>query len=124
MKKCDKQSKRVRLKKWFVNHGEEIFMITLLTGGAASGLIIGYDCGRSKGYTKGLSEFRGMHKDICNTIIDECGHQAAFEALNLVRSNPGMMKKLMSDPDAVINKVGHIYYDNDYIQKLLKSVNE
>lgn len=120
----EKESKWSRFKKWFTNHGEEIFMITLLMGGAASGLVIGYDCGRSKGYTKGLSEFRGMHKDICNTIIDECGQQAAFEALNLVRSNPDMMKKLMSDPDAVIDKVGHIYYNNDYIQKLWKSVNE
>lgn len=120
----EKESKWSRFKKWFTNHGEEIFMITLLTGGAASGLVIGYDCGRSKGYTKGLSEFRGMHKDICNTIIDECGHQAAFEALNLIRKDPEMLDLLMKDPDKVINKVGHIYYDNDYIQKLWKSVNE
>ena len=119
-----KLSRKSRFKVWFLIHEDVIICSWIYAIGIATGAIIIGDRAHARGYFKGLKEFRNHHKDVCNTIIDECGHQAAFEALNLVRSNPEMMDKLMKDQDSVISKVGGIYYSNDYIQKLIKSVNE
>lgn len=120
----EKESKWSRFKKWAKRHEESIlFVMTFAEGAVVSGIIVkGF--AHDSGYSKGLNEFRNLHKDVCNTIIDECGHQAAFEALNLIRKDPEMLDLLMKDPDKVISKVGHIYYNNDFVQKLLKSVNE
>ena len=118
----EKDSKWKRFKNWGNDHLTEILMGTLLVGGASAGFIIGKDRGFSNGYVKGLTEFRQNHIDISKTIIDECGHEAAFKALNLVRSNPEMLDKLMKDPDAVIAKVHELYYDSEYVKKCFEAL--
>ena len=120
----EKESKWSRFKKWAKRNEDTIVCGLIYAMGVVTGGVIIKGFAHDSGYSKGLNEFRNLHKDVCNTIIDECGHQAAFEALNLIRKDPEMLDLLMKDPDKVINKVGHIYYDNDYIQKLWKSVNE
>lgn len=122
MEKHKKEGKWNRFKKWGTDHLTEILMGALFIGGASAGFIIGKDHGFSNGYTKGLVEFRKDHIDISKALIDECGCEAAFKALNLVRSNPEMYEKLMKDPDAVIAKVHDLYYDSEYIKKCLNAL--
>lgn len=124
MEETKKESWWSRTKKWGSEHFEQILMGSLFVGGAVAGGLVMKDIAGTKMYAKGLNEFRGTHKDICNTIIEECGQEAAFQALNLVRSDPEMLGKLMSDPDSVIKKVEEIYHNTDYIKKLKAAVNE
>lgn len=112
--KVKKEKKENRVIKWCKDHAVELTFGTLF---AAAG-VAGYILGKDNGYIKGLNEYRGMHIDIMETAIDECGHEAAFIALKTVRDDSSMYKTLLNNPDKVISEVGEKYFDSDYIKKL------
>ena len=109
-----KESKRTRFKRWCENHFTEICMGCILVGGTITGIIIG----ESIGYGKGLVKHRVDHIDIANGLIDCCGEEGAFQALNYVKSSEDNYKKLLSDPVAATGDVAKMYYSCDFISKL------
>lgn len=94
--------------------------ITVLMAGLWA--FVGYDIGYRKGYFKGLTEYRKMHIDIVKTVMDEAACDAAFESLNLVRSDPSKYELLMKDPGAVLVDAQKIFYERDNVKALLESL--
>ena len=97
-----------------------VLMGVVFIGGIGVGVIYGKDLG----YAKGLSEFRKIHIDIMKIVIDECGAQGAFQALDYIRSTPGAVEALMKDPDSVLKTAQSHFYKSDYVTKLLGTLNE
>ena len=126
MKKNVKETKKKKepgkVMKWCNDHIVEILMGILMAGSGAAGLIIGKDYFYNKGYANGLNEFRANHVNTARMIINDAGEEAAFTALNLVRSDANMYKTLLDDPDTVLKKVGEIYGDSDYVKVMKKAL--
>jgi len=97
-----------------------IYSVFTVMGAGLSWVI--YDFGFKNGYGQGLSEFRKMHIETTTTIIDEVACDAAFESLNLIRSNPSKYELLMKDPQAVLVDVQKLFYERDNIKALLESL--
>ena len=114
MSKEKKEKGWGRFKKW-CNDNIEVILFSGLTIGAG---VVAYMFGKDIGYAEGLNEFRGMHINTVEDIIDDCGHEAAFIALDSVRSNADTYKELLDNPDNVICEIGKKYYDSDFIKKL------
>ena len=83
---------------------------------------VAYEFGFKKGYFLGLSEYRNMHVDIVKTVIDEVACNAAFESLDMIRSNPSKYELLMKDPQAVLMDVQKAFYKRDDVKALLESL--
>lgn len=122
VKDTNKKKEPGKVMKWCNDHIVQILMGVLMAGSGAAGLIIGKDYFYNKGYTNGLNEFRANHVNTARMIINDAGEEAAFTALNLVRSDVNMYKTLLDDPDTVLKKVGEIYGDSDYVKVMKKAL--
>ena len=120
MKERNKQKDSVwtRFKKFGNDHLVQILMGILFAGGSVAGYMIAKDRCYGNGYADGMKEFRKQHIDTALNLIDECGHESAFLALDHVRSSDQNYKLLMKDPDAVVRQVGEKYYQSGYIKNL------
>jgi len=83
---------------------------------------VAYYYGFKRGHILGLSEFRKMHVDTTKNIIDEVACDAAFEALDMIRSNPSKYKLLMNDPQAVLVETQKAFYNRDNVKALLEAL--
>lgn len=83
---------------------------------------VAYYFGFQKGHILGLNEFRKMHVDTTKVIIDQAACDAAFEALDMVRSNPSAYETLMKNPDAVLVEVQKAFYKRDNTKALLEAL--
>lgn len=107
-----------KVKKWLNDHTIEILLCALTVGAGATGVILSKDYFYSKGYAKGLVEFRKQHIDTVKIVMDESAHEAAFQALNFVRRDSKNYKELLDSPDSVIQKVCNIFYAGDYAETM------
>lgn len=115
-----KKKKPGKVMKWLDDHTVEILMGFLLVGGGVAGFIAGKDLG----YVVGLEEFRKEHIDIAKNLIDGCGSQGAFTALDYVRDNKDAYNTLMKNPNEVIAKVEKMYYSTEYVKGLVDFYNK
>lgn len=118
--KENKATRKDRIKKWVDDYSEEIFMGTLFVGGCAVSFILGRVFGYGKGASYAFNESMKGHREVCKSLVDECGHEGAFTALKMVRDDKNAMNLLMNDPDKVLCAVGEKYYASEYIQKLME----
>lgn len=107
-----------KVKKWLSDHTLEILLGVLTVGAGATGVVLSKDYFYSKGYAKGLVEFRIQHIDNARMIMDESAHEAAFQALNFVRKDGRNYKELLDNPNSVIQKICDIFYDSEYAKNL------
>lgn len=107
-----------KVKKWLSDHTLEILLGVLTVGSGAAGVVLSKDYFYSKGYAKGLVEFRKQHIDTVKIVMDESAHEAAFQALNFVRKDGRNYKELLDNPDSVIQKIGDIFYNSEYAKNL------
>ena len=113
---------REKVKEKINNIDEETFIKILMGGLLVGGICVGVIYGKDLGYTKGLKEFRKTHIDIAKNLINECGQQAAFLALDYVRSTPGAIETLLEHPDVVMDKACEAYYKSGYVTTVLASL--
>ena len=120
MKEQKKQKDNVwtKVKKFGNDHLVQILMGILFAGGGVAGYMIAKDRCYGNGYADGMKEFRKQHINTALNLIDECGHESAFLALNHVRKNGKNYAMLVEDPDAVLRQVGEKYYQSGYIKNL------
>lgn len=112
--KVAKKKEPGKVMKWLNDHTIEILMGILVAGSAGAGVLLSMDYFYAKGYMKGLVEYRLKHIELAKTILDEGGSDAAFTALNLVRSDGENYKLLLDNPNSVLQKVYDIYYSSGY----------
>lgn len=117
-------TKRQKVKNWLVDHIVEIGVGTVAVLSAGAGIVWGFNLGDARGFTRGLKTFRKEHCDIAKTILDEAAHEGAFTALKLVRDNKEVYEQLLKEPDAVISKVGELFYNSEYANSMLDVLKE
>ena len=114
------KDKKKGIHKFVDEHVTELVISSALIGGIVAGFIIGKDIGWTNGYSKGLVEFRDAHNNVCKELIDKAGSNAAFAALNLVRSDEVVYDILLKNPDMVLKKAEKAFYDLDEIKELVE----
>ena len=117
-------TKRQKVRRWFDDHAVELAVGTVAVVSAGVGIVWGFSLGDTRGFARGLKTFRKEHCDIAKTILDEAAHEGAFTALKLVRDNKEVYDQLLKEPDAVISKVGELFYNSEYATSMLDVLKE
>ena len=117
-------TKRQKVKNWICDHIVEIGVGTVAVVSAGAGIVWGISLGDMQGFTRGLKTFRKEHCDLGKTILDNAAHEGAFIALKLVRDNKEVYEQLLNEPDAVIGKVGEMFYNSEYATSMLDVLKE
>ena len=117
-------TKRQKVRKWLDDHTVELAVGAVAVISAGAGIVWGFSLGDTRGFTRGLKTFRKEHCDIAKTILDEAAHEGAFTALKLVRDNKEVYEQLLKEPDAVISKVGELFYNSEYATSMLDVLKE
>lgn len=110
-----------RVKNWAVDNAVEITFVVTIVGTGAACFIMGKDLG----HLEGLEEFRKEHVRISKHLIDGCGYEGAFAALDYIRGNKDAYDTLMENPREAIENIYDLYYNHDaYIKELVDFYNK
>lgn len=117
-------TKRQKVRKWLDDHTVELTVGAVAVISTGFGIVWGFNFGDTYGFTRGLKTFRKEHCEIAKTILDEAAHEGAFTALKLVRDNKEVYEQLLKEPDAVISKVGELFYESNFATSTLDVLKE
>lgn len=127
MAEYKKVTKWERFKGWCDDHAIEIIFGGTLALSAITGVIIGHEFGKQKGYRKGISDLAGQVPTIMD-VSGSVGAQALFDALCDQADKSGHEEYCRTlenlDQDRAGREAYHRFHEDEGIKDLLRQMDD